>query len=164
MKLAFRCRELEDELSDLLDDDGRMSDAAMIGLRCKRSPRRSASARELINEPIIVGDQPSKQPSLETTNILARKDQMKKESSSVDQSLPHNPHPTEALKPINQSKALGNKSAPPTVNYQYQPYPIGSYRAASVSASTAPVYEKPKCVPIYLSGVIDSIDPSQAVR
>ena len=127
-------------MSDLLDDDGRMSDAATISLRCKRSPRRSSSARELLA---------SKSEAAVSVPISCRnpgvsRNEKTSVSNNDSSTTPH-----------------GNRSAPPS----YQP-PNGSrfsYKANCVANAVA-LEEKQKCLPIYLSGVIDSIDSNQAVR
>ncbi len=140
-------------MSDLLDDDGRMSDAATVGLRCKRSPRRSASARELIVNTVDaasnstasianIGTNGNRAQSFESRN--------KEMSTSVYSSTSTTTVTTQ----------LGSRSAPPTYHHQH----LHANRAHQANISADVHVEKQKCFPIYLSGVIDSIDASQAVR
>ena len=139
---VYRCRELEDELSDLLDDDGRMSDAATVGLRCKRSPRRSASARELL------------------VNV-----DLNQTSDSSQATGVHNPIKRGlsggSVSNSTQTGAglLGHRSAPPGVHLHRHTTDM-----KQDSSAGSAIVEKQKCFPIYLSGVIDSIEAVQAVR
>lgn len=138
-------------MSDLLDDDGRMSDAATVSLRCKRSPRRSASARELIVNTVDAasnstastanGENGDRAQSFDSTN--------KEMSTSVYNSSSST-----------TTTQLGSRSAPPTYHHQHS----HANRAHQANVCADVHVEKQKCFPIYLSGVIDSIDASQAVR
>ncbi|XP_059350511.1 cilia- and flagella-associated protein 418-like [Daphnia carinata] len=134
------CRELEDELSDLLDEAGGMSDAATVGLRCKRSPRRSASARELVGTKPITGDR------------LASTDKRHDFASS-------NKSGAGGFSLGNKAMLTGIRSAPPFVHHHSNV----ETRTTHVTID-AVVVEKQKCFPIYVSGVIDSIDTSHTVR
>ena len=136
----FRCRELEDELSDLLNEDGGMSDAAAVGLRCKRSPRRSASARELIGGKLMDGSK---------LQSVASADKRQEFANKV----------SAAITGCSNKLVTGVRSAPPFVHHHIN---MGT-RTPHVSID-AIVVEKEKCYPIYVSGVIDSIDNSQSVR
>ena len=145
----YRCRELEDELSDLLDEAGGMSDAAAVGLRCKRSPRRSASARELIGGKFIAtADAGNKMPSAVADK---RQEFANKMSSSSVSAV--------AVAGSSNKSMTGVRSAPPFVQHHSN----FSTRTTNVSID-AVVVEKQKCYPIYVSGVIDSIDNVQSVR
>ncbi|EFX67464.1 hypothetical protein DAPPUDRAFT_331025 [Daphnia pulex] len=150
------CRELEDELSDLLDEAGGLSDAAAVGLRCKRSPRRSASARELMGGKSLtssVMDPPGFSQLQMSHHATARQEFANKVSAAVDAAA------------SNQLKTLsltgGVRSAPPFVQHHH--INVSGARTTHVSID-AVVVEKQKCYPIYVSGVIDSIDNSQSVR
>nr|CAH0106926.1 unnamed protein product [Daphnia galeata] len=149
----YRCRELEDELSDLLDEAGGMSDAAAVGLRCKRSPRRSASARELIGGKFIASsstaDAGNKMPSVVADK---RQEFANKMSSSSSASAA-------AVAGSSNKSMTGVRSAPPFVQHHSN----FATRTTNVSID-AVVVEKQKCYPIYVSGVIDSIDNVQSVR
>lgn len=105
--ITYRNRELDDDLSDLLEDNCRMTDSAAlaVGLRCKRSPRRSTSAKELLS------------------------------SSSSKSAV--------AIQQSGISK-------------------LGSLDSGLGNSITS--IEKQKCFPIFLSGVIDSIDSNHTVR
>jgi hypothetical protein len=143
-----RCRELEDELSDLLDEAGGMSDAAAVGLRCKRSPRRSASARELIGGKFVASstaDAGNKMPSVVADKRQEFANKMSSSSSAVAGS--------------SNKSMTGVRSAPPFVHHHSN----FATRTTNVSID-AVVVEKQKCYPIYVSGVIDSIDNVQSVR
>lgn len=100
---------MDDDLSDLLEDGCRVAEPAVfaVGLRLKRSPRRSTSARELLND--------------STTKVK-------------QQSLPYS---------SKTSAATGN---------------------GIMNDTSSPTVERQKCFPIYLSGVIDSVDTAQTVR
>lgn len=142
----YRCRELEDELSDLLDEAGGMSDAAAVGLRCKRSPRRSASARELIGGKFIPTD-----AGVSKIQSVATADKRQEFANKMNSAAV-------VVGSSNKSMA-GVRSAPPFVHHHSN---IGT-RTTHVSID-AVVVEKQKCYPIYVSGVIDSIDNVQSVR
>jgi hypothetical protein len=148
-----RCRELEDELSDLLDEAGGMSDAAAVGLRCKRSPRRSASARELIGGKFVASsstaDAGNKMPSVVAVADKRQEFANKMSSSSV----------SAVVESSNNKSMTGVRSAPPFVQHHSN----FATRTTNVSID-AVVVEKQKCYPIYVSGVIDSIDNVQSVR
>jgi len=81
--------------------------AFAVGLRLKRSPRRSTSARELLND--------------STTKVS-------------QQSLPSS---------SKRSAGIGN---------------------GIMDEISSPTVERQKCYPIYLSGVIDSVDTAHTVR
>lgn len=118
--------ELEDDLSDLLDEVGRISDAATVSLRCKRSPRRSASARELLLAGGSVPVGPINSVPTTQSSIAGR--------SSINRN----------------GWTMGQQSK--NSDFSISVVPSGGH------------VEKQKCHPIYLSGVIDSIDANQAVR
>ncbi|XP_046637773.1 uncharacterized protein LOC124316078 [Daphnia pulicaria] len=147
------CRELEDELSDLLDEAGGLSDAAAVGLRCKRSPRRSASARELMVGKSFTSSvmDPPGVSKFQNHHATAEKRQefANKVSAAVD-----------AAASNKLSLTGGVRSAPPFVHHHIN---VSGSRTTHVSID-AVVVEKQKCYPIYVSGVIDSIDNSQSVR
>lgn len=162
----FRCHELEDDLSDLLDDDGRMSDAALVSLRCKRSPRRSASARDLMvnNQKVVT-----------SSAILDDKSKGRSSSSSAgpltgtgNRDGMSNNGVTNTVLSHHHSSSLGStgtRSAPPAVHHHPSADSFNIQRTSSTitTGSTATI-EKQKCFPIYLSGVIDSIEANQTVR
>uniref|UniRef100_A0A0P6FZV7 Cilia- and flagella-associated protein 418 n=1 Tax=Daphnia magna TaxID=35525 RepID=A0A0P6FZV7_9CRUS len=144
------CRELEDELSDLLDEAGGMSDAATVGLRCKRSPRRSASARELVGGKAIATSGGGQHPS--STSAEKRHDFASSNRSGASAAG--------FSSPLGNKAALtGIRSAPPFAHHHSNV----ETRTTHVTID-AVVVEKQKCFPIYVSGVIDSIDTSHTVR
>lgn len=126
-------------MSDLLDDDGRMSDAALVSLRCKRSPRRSASARDLM---MTSNSSTSSQPVI--------RDRERNKIINIT--------PSSSTTPVTSIR-----SAPPVVNHNNSLQNSGTRSAVPVSCAPV-IVEKQKCFPIYLSGVIDSIESNQAVR
>lgn len=126
-----------------------MSDAATVGLRCKRSPRRSASARELIGGTVIPAAGGISQ-HLSSNSADKRHDFASSNKSAVTAA---------GFSSSTGNKAALIRSAPPFVQHHSNP----ETRTAHISID-AIVVEKQKCFPIYVSGVIDSIDTSQTVR
>ena len=142
---------MEDELSDLLDEAGGMSDAAAVGLRCKRSPRRSASARELIGGKFVAtADAGNKMPSV--VAVADKRQEFANKMSSSSSSAA-------AVAESSNKSMTGVRSAPPFVHHHSN----FATRTTNVSID-AVVVEKQKCYPIYVSGVIDSIDNVQSVK
>ena len=129
-----------------------MSDAAAVGLRCKRSPRRSASARELIGGKSSSSTEAGAGKLQSHVTAEKRQEFANKVSAAVD-----------AAAAANKLTSLtGVRSAPPFVHHHNS---TGTRTTHTHHVSIeAVVVEKQKCYPIYVSGVIDSIDNSQSVR